>query len=503
MTLLRSGALERPFEELAARAARLAGGLAALGAQPGDRVALLMHNEARFVEASIGIGLAGCAPVPINSHWTVREVAHVLADSGSRVVLAHGDLVGVVEEAAPGATVVEVLAPDEVAAAFGLAGSATTPSDRHAEYEALVAESAPPSAPVTAAPMSVIYTSGTTGTPKGVVRDPTPPDRAPALAQLICQGLAFAPGMKTLIPAPLYHTAPNVHALFAVRMGCELTLMPRFDPEALLALVQAHRIEHIQMVPTMFTRLLALPEETRARYDVSSLRSVVHAAAPCPVEVKRAMIDWWGPVIHEYYGGTEVGLVVTTDTESWLAHPGTVGRPVGDAAVRIVAGDDGRDAAPGETGEIYLRPPSVWPDFTYMNLPEQRAAVGLADYVTLGDVGHLDADGFLHITDRVKDMVISGGVNVYPAEIEQCLMTMDGVADVAVFGIPDADWGEAIAAHVQLHPGAVGSEDAVRDHVRQELAGYKVPRVVVFEDLPREDTGKLFKRRLAERYAPR
>lgn len=500
MTLLRSGALERPYEELAGRAARLAGALAGLGAAPGDRVALLMHNEARFVEASIGIGLAGCAPVPVNSHWTGREVAHVLADSGCRIVLVHADLVAVAEEAAPDATLVELVPPAEVADAFGLDAEAAAPSGRHAEYEALLERSAPPAQPVTTAPMSIIYTSGTTGTPKGVLRDPTPPELAPALAQLVLEGLAFAPGMRTLIPAPLYHTAPNVHSLFAVRMGCELTLMPRFDPETLLALIERHRIEHVQMVPTMFTRLLALPEATRARYDVSSLKSVVHAAAPCPVEVKRAMIDWWGPVVNEYYGGTEVGLVVVTDTAAWLEHPGTVGSPVGDGAVRIV-GEDGRDLPPGETGEIFLRPPSCWPDFTYLNRPEQRAAVGLGDFVSLGDAGHLDADGYLHITDRIKDMVISGGVNVYPAEIEECLLGLDGVVDVAVFGIPDPDWGEALAAHVQLAPGAALDADAVRAHVRTHLAGYKVPRTIVFEDLPREDTGKLFKRRLAERYA--
>lgn len=498
MPVLRSGALERPFEELAERAGRLAGGLMALGAAPGDRIALLLHNEARFVEATIGIGVAGCAPVPVNSHWTVREVAHVLADSGARVVLAHSDLVAVAEDAAPDAMIVAVEPPEEVVEAFGPAAA----TGRHVEYEALVAGSAPPAAPVDAAPMSIIYTSGTTGTPKGVLRDPTPPEAAPAIAQLVLQGLAFAPGMRTLIPAPLYHTAPNVHALFAVRMGCELTVMPKFHPERLLQLVERHQIEHVQMVPTMFTRLLALPEEVRARYDVSSLRSVVHAAAPCPVEVKRAMIDWWGPIVHEYYGGTEVGLVVVTDTAAWLEHPGTVGSPVGDGAVRIV-GADGQDVAAGETGEIFLRPPSCWPDFTYLNKPEQRAAIGLDDFVSLGDVGHLDADGYLHITDRIKDMIISGGVNVYPAEIESCLLALDDVVDVAVFGIPDPDWGESIAAHIQLAPGATPDEDGVRDHVRRELAGYKVPRTIVFEDLPREDTGKLFKRRLAERYAAR
>jgi long-chain acyl-CoA synthetase len=495
--IVRSGATERPHAEIQARAARGAGALRAMGIGAGERVTLLLRNETRFVEASFAIAMAGCAPVPVNSHWTAGEVAHVLADSGSAAVIAHSDLVEVAERAAPGLPVVEVAPAPELVAAFGLDPAAT---GRHPEYEAWLAAASPPDELATAAPMSVIYTSGTTGTPKGVARQPTPPELAPALAELVLSGLVLAPGTSTLVPAPLYHTAPNVHALFALRIGCELTVMPRFDAEELLALVERHRIEHIQMVPTMFSRLLALPAEVRERYDLSSLRAVVHAAAPCPPAVKRAMIDWWGPIVHEYYGGTESGIIVTADSAQWLAHPGTVGRPTMDAAVRILD-PEGRALPVGEEGEVYLRPPACWPQFTYIGLPEKRAAMEREGFLTLGDAGRVDADGFLYLTDRVNDMIIAGGVNIYPVEIEQCVASLAGVADVAVFGVPDDDLGEAVAAHVELSEGAAVTEDDVRAHVARHLAAYKVPRTVVFEKLPREDTGKLFKRRLRERYA--
>jgi long-chain acyl-CoA synthetase len=495
--IVRSGATERSHAEVFERAARGAGALRAMGIAPGERVALVLRNETRFVEVSFAIGMAGCAPVPINSHWTAAEVAHVIADSSSRAIVAHADLVEVAERAAPGVPIVEIAPAPELVDAFGLDRRA---SGRHVEYEAWLAGASAPDELAAGAPMSVIYTSGTTGAPKGVSRSPTPPERAPDLLALLTSGLALGPESRTLVPAPLYHTAPNVHVLFAVRLGCEVTIMPRFDPEALLALVERHRIEHIQMVPTMFSRLLALPPEVRERYDLSSLRAVVHAAAPCPPDVKRAMIDWWGPIVHEYYGGTETGIVVTADSEQWLAHPGTVGYPTMDAAVRILD-PEGREVAVGEEGEVFLRPPSCWPQFTYIGLPDKRAEIEREGFLTIGDIGRVDADGFLYLTDRANDMIIAGGVNIYPVEIEQCIARLPQVADAAVFGVPDADLGEAVAAHVQLAEGATLAGDAVRDHVARHLAAYKVPRIVVFEALPREDTGKLFKRRLRERYA--
>jgi long-chain acyl-CoA synthetase len=275
--------------------------------------------------------------------------------------------------------------------------------------------------------------------------------------------------------------------------------MPRFDAEDFLRLVERRRVSVVQMVPTMFVRMLALPESVRSRYDLSSLRRVVHAAAPCPPDVKRAMIEWLGPIIDEYYGGTETGPVVFCTSEEWLEHPGTVGRPIRNASVKILDAG-GNELPPGESGEVFMWL-DVWPNFTYENDPEKRRSIERDGLVSCGDIGYLDRDGFLHLNDRRSDMVISGGVNIYPAEIEACLMSLPGVRDCAVFGIPDDEFGEAIAAYVEPLDGHPLSAEDVRGHVRATLASYKTPRIVeLTRDLPREDSGKIFKRRLREPY---
>jgi long-chain acyl-CoA synthetase len=254
------------------------------------------------------------------------------------------------------------------------------------------------------------------------------------------------------------------------------------------------------MVPTMFSRLLRLPEEIRAKYDLSSLVKIVHSAAPCPPGLKRQMIDWLGPIVVEYYGGTETGPVVWCDSTQWLAHQGTVGAPADDAQIRIV-GADGAERPSGEVGTVYVKPPSWWPEFSYLGDEAKRRAMELDGFVTVGDVGWVDADGYLYLTDRASDMVISGGVNIYPAEIEAALSELPGVRDSAVFGIPDEEFGESLAAHIELDPGAALTEDEVRGYLHTALAGYKVPKVVVFTaELPREETGKLFKRKLRAPY---
>jgi long-chain acyl-CoA synthetase len=491
---VRLGSLERSHPEIAARAARAASGLHELGMRAGDRAAIVLRNDPAYVEVTAAIRVLGGVPVPVNWHWRGQELAHLLGDSASRVAFVHADLLDEVERVAgDDVQIIELPVPPDYPAP-------AAPSGRHVDYEAWLAGQPAWSRPAASAPMSMIYTSGTTGAPKGVRRAPTTSEQDAGIGEMVSLGFGLLPGMRTLIPAPIYHTAPNTHLVMGFALGCDITLMARFDPEGFLALVQRHRIEHTQMVPTMFTRLLALPQEVRDRYDVSSLQRVVHAAAPCPVPAKRDMIEWLGPIVTEYYGGTESGIVVYCDSAEWLAHPGTVGRPMSDGAVRIL-GPEGQELPVDEEGEVYLRPPSAWPEFTYENDPAKRAAIERDGFVTLGDAGRVDADGFLYLTDRVKDMVIAGGVNIYPVEIEQCLMTLAGVRDVAVFGIPDADRGEALAAHIELDPGAGLTEDDVRDHVRSRLASYKVPRRVVFDDrLPREDTGKLFKRKLREAY---
>nr|WP_271213712.1 AMP-binding protein [Rhodococcus wratislaviensis]GLK40928.1 acyl-CoA synthetase [Rhodococcus wratislaviensis] len=498
-SIVRCGNDVRTHAQVRERATRLASALGALGVEHGDRYALVMRNEIGFVEATLAGAAIGAVPVPANWHGNSDDLGHVLADSAAKVVLVHTDLLPKVEAVLPaGGTIVEVPTPQVVADAYGF--DRPEPSGRYPDLDELLRAHGPHTAGITDPPMSVIYTSGTTGRPKGILRSPIAAQDVAALHQVVIAAFAFGTARSTLVAAPMYHTAPNTQFQFAFALGMDVEIMPRFDPEELLRIVEERRIEHVQAVPTMFVRLLKLPAHVRERYVLSSLTAVVHAAAPCPPDVKRAIIDWLGPIVHEYYGGSESGAAVSCSSAEWLAHPGTVGRPVADAAVRIVSAD-GSDAATGEHGDIYLRPFSAWPDFTYLGDAAKRRAMEKDGFVTVGDIGLLDADGYLYLSDRRNDMIISGGVNIYPAEIEAVLLGLAGVADVAVFGIPDPEFGEAIAAHVQPDIGAALVEDDVRAHVARHLARYKVPTVVVFEEtLPREDTGKLFKRRLKAPY---
>ncbi len=495
--VVRFGERQIPHDELKAHAAKIASALAAAGVEHGDRVAIVLRNEPAFLALSAGCPLIGAVPVPVNWHSRGRELRHVLSHSGARAVFAHSDLIGGVEEALPdGVPLIEVPLPPETAARYG-----DTPiTGRHPLLDDWIGDAEPYEGQAGTARMSVIYTSGTTGLAKGVLRDAMTPEQSQQVAAVTLAAMGLRPGMRTLITAPMYHAAPNSQALFSLALGIELTIMPRFEPEEFLALVQSQRITHAQTVPTMFVRLLELGDDVRARYDVSSLECVVHAAAPCPVHIKRRMIEWFGPVIFEYYGATEIGIVVACDSHEWLAHEGTVGRLLADADIHVFD-PAGELLGPCETGEVYIRPPSYWPGFTYLDQEDRRREVDRDGYITIGDIGRVDEDGFLHLSDRARDMVISGGVNIYPIEIEACLLELDGVRDVAVFGIPDADFGEALAAHVDADRSAGLTETAVRDHVGARLAGYKVPKVVVFDDdLPREETGKIFKRRIRERY---
>jgi long-chain acyl-CoA synthetase len=311
--------------------------------------------------------------------------------------------------------------------------------------------------------------------------------------------LGLGTPVRTVITGPIYHSAPNGYATFTCQLGGFVALQARFDPEELLALVERHRITHLHMVPIMFVRLLRLPERVKAAYDLSSLRFVLHAAAPCPPEVKRAMIDWWGPIIHEYYGSTETSAVTSCDTAEWIAHPGTVGRAIEGAVVRTYR-DDGTECATGEVGEVFARL-FGWPDFTYHRHSQSRADHEREGLFSAGDIGFLDDDGYLHLRDRKVDMVICGGVNIYPTEIEACLLDMAGTADCAVFGMPDDEYGEALVAVIELDGTRPLSADDVRAHVRRHLAGFKVPKVIEFTTaLPRQDSGKVFKRKLRQPY---
>ncbi|MEU9123374.1 AMP-binding protein [Streptomyces sp. NPDC048506] len=499
---IRCAGRERDYPTFLERAARIATGLRAAGVEPGDRIAVVLRNEPAHLEITAGAALLGASAVPVNWHFRRDELRHVLTDSGSKVVFAHTDLLDQVAAALPdGVRIVEAAVPPGVAAACGF--PAPPPTGAHPLLDDWLAAHRPLAAEVGERPPTVIYSSGTTGRPKGVLREPVSADRLAEGVRLFLEYFAVAPGGRTLIPAPLYHASPSQHAILALAAGLDITLMPRFDAEEFLRLIERHRIEQVQVVPTMFVRLLRLPKDVRERYDLSSLTSVVHAAAPCPPHVKHAMIDWLGPVLREYYGGSETGAVTWCDSDEWLAHPGTVGRATGTGGVAVI-GPDGERLPAGATGDVYLKPADNWPDFTYLGDPDRRAAMeapGLPGYVTIGDVGHLDADGYLYLSDRRNDMVISGGVNIYPAEIEGCLLALEGVRDAAVFGIPDEEFGEVLAAHLETEPGVRLGAAAVRAHVAERLAGYKVPRAVVFEErLPRDESGKLFKRLLRDPY---
>jgi len=492
---VRCGARFTSYQELYDQALRAARGLLALGVGAGDRVALLLRNSIEFLEASIATAPIGANAVPINWHWRGEEIAHVLRDSRAKVLVLHADLWPSIAASVPDAVALVLVAPAQDTPGEGLADL----PDAAQWWSDWLAENEPWGQPPESAPASIIYTSGTTGRPKGVVREPPSDAQREAVRAVFGEIFQLAPGERTLIPAPMYHSAPNAYVHSALVRGVDITIMSGFDAEQFLRLLAAHRITVVQMVPTMFVRLLALPQEVRARHDLSALRWVVHAAAPCPPEVKRAMIEWLGPIVAEYYGGTETGPVTFCTSEEWLAHPGTVGRALRHATVRVLDAA-GRERPVGEPGEVYMRL-QVMSDFTYEGDERKRREVERDGLISCGDIGYLDADGYLYLNDRASDMVISGGVNIYPAEIEACLLSLPGVRDCAVFGIPDEEFGESLAAHVEPHEGAQLTADAVREHVRSRLAAYKTPRVVEFTDsLPREDSGKIFKRRLRERY---
>ncbi len=489
------------LEDLEARARRVSAGLRSLGVEANDTIGLLLRNDHEFFEASFAAATVGAAPVPLNWHGSADEVAYVLGDSKSRVLVAHADLLRHVRHAVPSdVTVVGVETPEDIAAAYDIPSAHRLVPDDTIEWSAWRDSFEPLAAATTEIPLSMIYTSGTTGRPKGVRRLPSESQAAQSLEYLVdvSQIIGLTPGMRTVITGPMYHTAPNTYALNAARFCAGfLVLQDRFDPEELLVQIERHKITSLHMVPTMFVRLLRLPSEVRSRYDLSSLVNVVHAAAPCPPDIKRAMIDWLGPIVYEYYGGTETGAVVGCDSNEWLSHSGTVGRPLATCTVRIF-GEDGEKLPTGQPGEVFMRA-GGFPDFTYEGKAQARTDVEKEGLFTCGDVGYLDEDGFLYLCDRVRDMIISGGVNIYPAEIEACLLNLPGIADCAVFGIPDSEYGEAIAAAVELDPGARLSESDIQLHVREHLAAFKSPKLVEFHDkLPREDSGKMFKRKLRE-----
>jgi long-chain acyl-CoA synthetase len=491
-------------EQLMLSGARVAAGLDSLGIGAQDGVAIYLRNDLAFFEAALGASLVGAYPVAVNWHYTEDEARYVFQDSGAKAIVIHADLLRRVQGAIPdGVHVLAVATPPEIVEAYRLNPEQAVVPAGALDWEHWRDQFEPRMTEPTGTTLSIIYTSGTTGRPKGVKRPPYTPEElervTQALAVIFGFGVFADPSeMVTAVVGPIYHAAPNTHAIFSFRAGATVNLMPRFDPERLLALIDRERITHLHLVPIMFERLLKLPADVRGRYDTSSLRFVVHAAAPCSADTKRAMIEWWGPVIHEYYGSTEVGPVTFLTTEEWLEHPGSVGKPMEGAEVRVID-EQLRTLGAGETGEVVAGSTTGNNDFTYHRDEVKRHAADRDGLFAPGDVGFFDADGYLYLCDRKIDMIISGGVNIYPAQIEAELHKLPAVADCAVFGIPDEEFGEAVHAVVALRPGEAVDEEQVKAFLRERIAGFSVPKRVEFRDeLPREDSGKIFKRRLRD-----
>jgi long-chain acyl-CoA synthetase len=491
---------------VADRAARAASGLKAWGVRPGDAIAMVLRNDFPFLEATVAAGLVGAYVTPVNWHNTAEEAGYVLADCAAKVIVIHSDLLRKLRDGLPaGALVVQVPTPPEIAADYQIAAEDAAPVPGVQTWADWLAGFAPAGDEGIPAPGSMIYTSGTTGRPKGVRRQPPRPEQTERTQDMLNAVCGFAPWvdrpeeMRVLLSGPIYHSTPNAWLGVFYGLGANIFVASKFDPEQMLRNVERYRITHLLAVPTMFVRLLRLPDEIKHKYDLSSLKFVMHGAAPCPVHVKREMIAWWGPVIHEHYGGTETGAVTYLDSEQWLAHPGSVGKPL-DSVRLMVLNEEGEEIEAGGTGEIVAWH-QHYPDFTYHGDDAKRERAQKQGLFSLGDVGYLDSDGYLYLCGRASDMIISGGVNIYPAEIEAEILKLPGVADAAVFGIPDEEFGEQICAVIQPRPGFELDAETVKSGLRKTLAGYKVPRTVKFSDtLPREDSGKIFKRKLRAPY---
>ena len=482
------------YEELDDAANRLSQLFHSLGLRPGDHVALCMENHERYLEITWGAHYAGLINTACSSRLTSSELAYIVNDCGARVFITSAyKKEQAAEIASPTPNVRRRLMLDGVI-------------DGYECYEDTVARY--PAAPLPEPRISgddMLYSSGTTGRPKGVAHpySEQPLDSPDGVSPVLGGLFGFQIDSVYLSPAPLYHAAPLRFSMAALRLGGTVVVMEHFDAEQALALIDRYRVTHSQWVPTMFVRMLKLPDEVRRRYDVSSLRVAIHAAAPCPMPVKKAMIDWWGPVLHEYYAGTEGNGFVYCNSEMWLAHAGTVGRAV--SGIVHVLDDYGDECPTSEPGTIFFEGGG---EFEYHNDPDKTAGSrNSKGWSTLGDVGYLDDEGYLYLTDRKAHMIISGGVNIYPQETENVLITHPKIVDVAVFGVPNEEFGEEVKAVVQPAEMPSTPEDAAAlereliAYCRSQLADVKCPRSVDFRvELPRHPTGKLYKRLLKDEY---
>ena len=481
------------YRQLDEASNRIVNWLADHGVVPGDHVALFMENHLRFFEIAWAAFRSGLYLTCINRYLTADEAAYIADDCGARVLFAsHARLEVAAQLPALCPRIEHFLMTDGT-------------TDGWMSLESAVANS--PATPRGSEPAgdSMLYSSGTTGRPKGIKR--------PLSGQSIREGTRISEVMRLLYgfdadsvylsPAPLYHAAPFAYSMGTQSLGGTVVMMEKFDPVAALELIERFRVTHSQWVPTMFVRMLKLDPAERARFDLSSHRVAIHAAAPCPVEVKRRMIEWWGPILYEYYAGTEANGSTFITSQEWLEHPGSVGRAV--SGVIHICDEAGNELPTGEPGLIYFEQEAL--PFEYHGAPEKTASSQHPqhpNWTALGDVGYLDADGYLYLTDRKAFMIISGGVNIYPQEVEDALVLHEKVADVAVFGVPDPDMGEAVKAEIEPAAGVTPTPELAEeliDFARERLAHYMVPRSMDFiDEMPRLPTGKLYKRILRDRY---
>jgi long-chain acyl-CoA synthetase len=471
---------DRTFGELNRRANALVRALRRRGLRAGSAVALICANRPEFAEVYFAAHRAGFRLTTVNWHLTPGESAVIVEDCEAE------------------ALVVDARFPELALGTVGVRLAVGGDLDGFERYDDVVdaEDGSDIDDPVLGSTM--LYTSGTTGRPKGVHRSSPPPN---AVAALRLYGYRAGED-RHLCTGPLYHAAPLAFSLNApLSAGVGTVLMDGWDAEEALRLVEAERITHTHMVPTMFHRLLSLPEDVRARHDLSTLRFVLHGAAPCPVSVKARLIEWLGPVVWEYYAATE-GVGSFVDSATWLAHPGTVGKP--NPPDQVLIGDEAaQPLPPGEVGLVWLKAPATG-RFAYFKDEAKTRSTYVGDRFTLGDMGYLDEDGFLYLTDRTANLIITGGVNVYPAEVDAALLEHPAVADVATIGIPSVEWGEEVKAVVELRAGVTGTAELAGEllrHCRERLAAFKCPRTVDFVDaLPRQDNGKIYKGLLRERY---
>lgn len=490
------------LSDIANRAACAAQGMNDLGLGSGDVVALLLRNDFSFFEATFAANSLGAVVVPINWHASKDEVNYIIQDCGAKILIAHTDLYDKLwGNIPPDIELLLVSTPDEIKRAFNLTDTRTVTPEDVKIWDHWLTQFPPRQEAPLPSGGSMIYTSGTTGRPKGVKRPPLEEAKLLQAIGMACAMYGFQPDMPmtTLVTGPLYHSGPNGHSMLSARFGATIILQSRFNEAELLHLIKKHRVTHIHMVPTMFVRLLKLSNQQRQKYNLSSLQWVAHGAAPCPPKVKEKMIAWWGPVINEYYGSTETGGITVQTSKGAIEKPGSVGQAIEGIKLKIM-NDDGQQLKAGEVGNIFIYN-NFYGDFDYHGQAQERKDITQGEYVWIGDIGYLDEDDFLYLCDRRSDIINSGGINIYTAEIEAAILEISGITDCAVFGIPDEDLGEVVCAHITLASSTNILPGDITTFINKRLGRMKAPStVVIATELPRQESGKIFKKKLRAPY---